>query len=44
MQALIRKASVHNTYTRFRNTDHLCSEVQRSLLYWQQDQNRRLTR
>lgn len=40
MQALIRKASVH-TYTTFRNTDHLCSEVQRSLLYWQQDQNRR---
>ena len=40
MQALIRKASAH-TYTTFRNTDHLCSEVQRSLLYWQQDQNRR---
>jgi hypothetical protein len=40
MQALIRKASTH-TYTRFRNTDHLCSEVQRSLLYWQQEQNRR---
>lgn len=42
MQALIRKASDH-TYTTFRNTDHLCSEVQRSLLYWQQDQNRRPT-
>ena len=42
MQALIRKASAH-TYTTFRNTDHLCSEVQRSLLYWQQDQNRRTT-
>lgn len=42
MQALIRKASNH-TYTTFRNTDHLCSEVQRSLLYWQQDQNRRPT-
>lgn len=42
MQALIRKASTH-TYTTFRNTDHLCSEVQRSLLYWQQDQNRRTT-
>ena len=41
MQALIRKASAH-TYTTFRNTDHLCSEVQRSLLYWQQDQNRRI--
>jgi ATP-dependent DNA helicase RecG len=40
MQALIRKASAH-TYSTFRNTDHLCSEVQRSLLYWQQDQNRR---
>jgi len=40
MQALIRKVSTH-TYTTFRNTDHLCSEVQRSLLYWQQDQNRR---
>jgi hypothetical protein len=40
MQALIRKASAH-TYTTFRNTDHLCCEVQRSLLYWQQDQNRR---
>lgn len=40
MQALIRKARVH-TYTTFRNTDHLCNEVQRSLLYWQQDQNRR---
>lgn len=40
MQALIRKASAY-TYTTFRNTDHLCSEVQRSLLYWQQDQNRR---
>ncbi|MCK5067637.1 MAG: DUF4062 domain-containing protein [Bacteroidales bacterium] len=40
MQALILKASTH-TYTRFRNTDHLCSEVQRSLLYWQQEQNRR---
>ena len=42
MQALIRKANAH-TYTTFRNTDHLCSEVQRSLLYWQQDQNRRTT-
>ncbi|MCD4847120.1 MAG: DUF4062 domain-containing protein [Candidatus Aegiribacteria sp.] len=42
MQALIRKARAH-TYTTFRNTDHLCSEVQRSLLYWQQDQNRRTT-
>lgn len=42
MQALIRKASAR-TYTTFRNTDHLCSEVQRSLLYWQQDQNRRTT-
>ncbi len=42
MQALIRKASTH-TYTRFHNTDHLCSEVQRSLLYWQQEQNRRTT-
>jgi hypothetical protein len=41
MQALIRKASSH-TYTTFRNTDHLCSEVQRSLLYWQQHQNRRI--
>lgn len=40
MQALIRKASVY-TYTTFRNTDHLISEVQRSLLYWQQEQNRR---
>ena len=40
MQALIRKANAH-TYTTFRNTDHLLSEVQRSLLYWQQDQNRR---
>lgn len=40
MHALIRKASAY-TYTIFRNTDHLCSEVQRSLLYWQQDQNRR---
>lgn len=40
MQALIRKASAY-TYTYFRNTDHLCSEVQRSLLYWQQEQNRR---
>lgn len=40
MQALIEKASAH-TYTTFRNTDHLCSEVQRSLLFWQQDQNRR---
>ena len=40
MQVLIQKARVH-TYTTFRNTDHLCSEVQRSLLYWQQDQNRR---
>lgn len=40
MQALIRKASAH-TYTTFRNTDHLFSEVQRSLLYWQQDQYRR---
>ena len=39
MQALIQKARVH-TYAAFRNTDHLCSEVQRSLLYWQ-DQNRR---
>lgn len=36
MEALIRKASGH-TYTTFRNTDHLVSEVQRSLLYWQQD-------
>lgn len=42
MLALIRKAKDH-TYTTFRNTDHLCSEVQRSLLYWQQDQNRRVT-
>ena len=42
MQALIRKARDH-TYTTFRNTDHLCSEVQRSLLYWQQDQTRRPT-
>jgi len=42
MQALIRKVSNH-TYTTFRNTDHLCSEVQRSLLYWQQNQNRRST-
>ncbi len=40
MQALIRKASAY-TYTTFRNTDHLCSEVQRSLLLWQQDQTRR---
>ena len=40
MQALIRKANAY-TYTTFRNTDHLCSEVQRSLLYWQQDQSRR---
>jgi ATP-dependent DNA helicase RecG len=40
MQALIEKASAH-TYTTFRNTDHLCSEAQRSLLFWQQDQNRR---
>ena len=40
MQALIRKASAH-TYTTFRNTDHLLSEVQRSLLYWQQDKTRR---
>ena len=40
METLIRKASAH-TYTYFRNTDHLCSEVQRSLLYWQQEQNRR---
>lgn len=42
MQVLIRKASGH-TYTTFHNTDHLCSEVQRSLLYWQQEQNRRFT-
>ncbi len=41
MHALILKASTH-TYTRFRNTDHLCSEVQRSLLFWQQEQNRRI--
>ena len=40
MEVLIRKASTC-TWTTFRNTDHLCSEVQRSLLYWQQDQNRR---
>jgi ATP-dependent DNA helicase RecG len=40
MQILIRKASDH-TYTTFRNTDHLLTEVQRSLLYWQQDQTRR---
>jgi ATP-dependent DNA helicase RecG len=40
MQALIRKASAH-TYTTFCNSDHLCSEVQRSLLYWQQDPTRR---
>lgn len=40
MEALIRKAGNH-TYTTFRNSDHLCSEVQRSLLYWQQEQNRR---
>ncbi len=41
MQALIQKASAH-TYTTFRNTDHLCSEVQRSLLHWQQhDHSRR---
>jgi hypothetical protein len=43
MDALIRKASACTTYSTFRNTDHLCSEVQRSLLYWQQNQNRRLT-
>ncbi len=42
MQALIRKTSTH-TYTRFRNSDHLCSEVQRIMLYWQQEQNRRTT-
>ncbi len=41
MHTLILKASTH-TYTRFRNTDHLCSEVQRSLLFWQQEQNRRI--
>jgi hypothetical protein len=40
MDSLIRKASAY-TWTTFRNTDHLVSEVQRSLLYWQQDQNRR---
>jgi len=40
MQALIRKASTH-TYTTFHNTDHLLSEVQRSLLYWQQEKTRR---
>jgi len=40
MQALIRKASTF-TYTTFRNADHLCSEIQRSLLLWQQDQTRR---
>lgn len=40
MQVLIRKASIH-TYAVFHNTDHLCSEVQRSLLYWQQSKNRR---
>jgi hypothetical protein len=43
MAALIRKASAY-TWTTFRNTDHLCNEVQRSLLYWQQDQNRRPAR
>jgi len=37
MEELIRKAS-DCTWTTFRNTDHLCSEVQRSLLYWQQEQ------
>ena len=42
MQALIRKASGF-TYTTFRNPDHLCTEVQSSLLYWQQNQNRRPT-
>jgi hypothetical protein len=41
MQALIRKASTY-TYTTFNNTDHLLSEVQRSLLYWQQDKLRRI--
>jgi hypothetical protein len=40
MQALIRKASTY-TYTTFNNTDHLLSEVQRSLLYWQQEKTRR---
>ncbi|KQC13371.1 MAG: hypothetical protein APR63_08850 [Desulfuromonas sp. SDB] len=40
MQALIRKANAY-TYATFRNTDQLCSEVQRSLLLWQQDQTRR---
>lgn len=40
METLIRKAGAY-TWTTFRNTDHLCSEVQRSLLYWQQEQNRR---
>lgn len=42
MQVLIRKASCY-TYATFRNTDHLCSEVQRSLLFWQQDRTRRPT-
>ena len=42
MQALIRKASNY-TFAIFRNTDHLCSEVQRSLLYWQHAQTRRPT-
>lgn len=42
MQALIRKAGVH-TVTTFRNIDHLCSEVQRSLLSWQQSRSRRAT-
>jgi hypothetical protein len=42
MEALIRKAGAY-TWTTFRNTDHLVSEVQRSLLYWQQDQTRRPT-
>jgi hypothetical protein len=40
MQSLIRKASAY-TYTTFNNTDHLISEVQRSLLYWQQGKTRR---
>lgn len=42
MQALIHKAGNH-TYTSFRNVDQLCSEVQRSLLYWQQGRARRGT-
>lgn len=40
MAALIRRARRTHTYTTFRNTDHLCNEVQRSLLCWQQNQSR----